>query len=192
MKLARINTVLLGLIIVINGYLLIMPFYPRLVYWWQNHTHSPVSTSALNKRIVDTSGDDIPSENRLVVPSMHLNDQIFEGKDLSVLRNGPWRLPYTSTPDKGGNTVIVGHRYTYTNPRGTFYSLDRVQIGDRIGIFWQHKKYVYRVASVQTVKPDAVSVEAPTTDSRLTLYTCTPLWLPKDRLVVTANLESTP
>jgi len=188
MKLARINTALLGLIIVINSYLLLMPIFPKLVYWWQNHTHAPTSTATLNKKVHADSA--IPNENRLVVPAMHLDDQIFEGKDMSALKYGPWRLPYTSTPDKGGNTVIVGHRYTYTNPRGTFYSLDQVHIGDQLAVFWQHKKYVYRVNTVTTVKPDTVSVEAPTADNRLTLYTCTPLWLPKDRLVVTAIQES--
>lgn len=188
MKLARINTVLLGLIIVINSYLLVMPVWPKLAYWWQNHTNAPSSTAALNKKV--QSNGFVPNENRLIVPSMHLDDQIFEGKDLRALKYGPWRLPYTSTPDKGGNTVIVGHRYTYTNPRGTFYSLDQVRVGDRLAVFWQHKKYLYRVQEVRTVKPDTMSVEAPTADNRLTLYTCTPLWLPKDRLVVIALQES--
>jgi len=190
MKLARINTALLGFIIAINGYLLLMPVFPKLTYWWQNHTHAPTSTVALNKKV--RSNDSLPKENRLVAPTMHLDDQIFEGKDLSALKYGPWRLPYTSTPAKGGNTVIVGHRYTYTNPQGTFYSLDRVHVGDQIAVFWQHKKYVYRVHEVRTVTPDTVNVEAPTADNRLTLYTCTPLWLPKDRLVVIALQESSP
>jgi sortase (surface protein transpeptidase) len=37
------------------------------------------------------------------------------------------------------------------------------------------------------VPPDQTQIEAPTTDARLTIFTCTPLWLPKDRLVVVAE-----
>jgi sortase A len=120
---------------------------------------------------------------------MHLDDQILEGKDLSVLKNGPWRLPYTSAPDKGSNTVIVGHRYTYTNPRGTFYYLDKVKLGDPIGVFWQGKKYMYTVTNISEVSPNSTGVESSSTQPQLTLYTCTPLWLPKNRLVIVAKLE---
>ncbi len=186
----RINTLLFALIIVINAYLLVMPLWPRAVYWWQDHHHAANSTAVLNKKLGRaTPPANIPKENRLIVPSMHLDEQIFEGKDLSVLRSGPWRRPNTSTPDKGGNTVIVGHRYTYTNPRGTFYYLDKAALGDHIGIWWQGKQYLYTVTSKSEVKPNDVAVEAPTRDAQLTLYTCTPLWLPKDRLVIVAKLE---
>ena len=187
MKLKRINSALFIGIILINGYLLIAPFYPKFLYWWQDKHHGKNATAVLLKTV--RTPEAIPKENRLIVPSMHLNDQIFEGKDIRVLKNGPWRLPYTSTPDKGSNTVIVGHRYTYTNPRGTFYYLDKVKLGDPIAIFWQGKKYVYRVTNISEVAPNSTGVESSSTDARLTLYTCTPLWLPKDRLVVVAKLE---
>lgn len=187
MKLARINTILLCLIIAINSYLVVMPLLPNVAYWWQDHRASPTATKTLQRKLQSAP---IPAENRLLVPAMHLDEPIQEGRDLRALQNGPWRRPATSTPAQGGNTVIVGHRYTYTNPRGTFYYLDRLKVGDEIGIFWQGKKYRYRVQKTAVVKPDTVSVEAPTAGAQLTLYTCTPLWLPKDRLVVTAQLEA--
>ncbi|HKR81464.1 MAG TPA: class E sortase [Candidatus Saccharimonadales bacterium] len=188
MNLKRVNTCLLVAIIVINSYLLAAPFYPKFVYWWQDRTHSKTSTRTLTKTL--RTGNDIPQENRLVVPSMHLDDQIFEGKDMRALKNGPWRLPYTSTPDKGSNTVIVGHRYTYTNPRGTFYNLDKIRLGDQVGVFWQGKKYTYTVTNINEVTSNSMGVESSSADARLTLYTCTPLWLPKDRLVIVAKLET--
>jgi sortase A len=189
-KLARINTVLLAAIVVINGYLLCAPFFPQLSYWWQDHRHSPSATEALAKVVAakPSSSTPVPKGDWLVVPSMHLDDQIIEGRDASVLKYGPWRRPSASTPDKGGNTVIVGHRYTYTDPRGIFYYLNKVQIGDQIAIFWQGKKYTYGVTTISQVSPNSTGVEAPTQDAQLTLYTCTPLWLPTDRLVVVAKL----
>ena len=47
--------------------------------------------------------------------------------------------------------------------------------------------YRYKVESSRTVPDTAIQVEAPTKDARLTLYTCTPLWNPVNRLVVVAK-----
>lgn len=107
-----------------------------------------------------------------------------------VLDKGIWRYPKGSTPDKGGNTVLIGHRFTYTNPRGVFYYLNKVAIGDEIGVFWNSKEYLYKVTTITVVDPHNTSIEDATSDARLTLFTCTPLWLPKDRLVVVAELET--
>ena len=190
MKLARVNTILLVAVIVINGYLLLAPFYPKLAYCCLYHSQAPASTAMLKKLVKSrpAPGSPLPDGDWLIVPSMHLEDKIYEGPDLSALKHGPWRRPNTSTPDKGGNTVIVGHRFTYTNPRGTFYSLNKVRVGDQIAVIWEHKKYTYAVNNVKEVTPGSLGVEQPTKNAELTLYTCTPLWLPKDRLVVVAQL----
>ncbi len=190
MKLARVNNCLLGLIILINGYLIISPVLPQIAYWWQDNRQTPQSTQSLRNAVHGSTGARLPRENRLVVPGMHLDEEIFEGPDMNTLKHGPWRRPQTSTPDKGGNTVIVGHRYTYASPRGTFYYLDKIRLGDELAVYWQGKKYLYKTTDIAQVKADQISVEAPTSDNRLTLYTCTPLWLPKDRLVITALLEA--
>jgi sortase A len=120
---------------------------------------------------------------------MLLDEPVFEGKTQATLSKGLWRRPHGSTPAKENNTVIVGHRLTYTNPRGSLYHLDKVRAGDSIGVTWDNKKYLYTVVEIKVVKADETAVEAPTDTPRLTIYTCTPLWLPKDRLVVVAELE---
>jgi sortase A len=102
------------------------------------------------------------------------------------LRLGVWHLPYTSTPDKGGNTVLVGHRFTYAGP-AVFYHLDKVQVGDDVTMQWQNKTYTYTVTEVKVVPPTETSVEANTKDPQLTIYTCTPLWTAKNRLVIVAK-----
>ena len=94
------------------------------------------------------------------------------------------------TPDRGGNTVLIGHRFTYTTPRGVFYYLNKVKLNDEIGLWWNNKEYLYRVSGIKEVKPTDTAVENATTQPQLTLFTCTPLWLPKDRLVVVAQLET--
>ncbi len=191
MKLARVNALLLIAILVINVYIILAPLIPKIGFWIEQHTSnrfgqlsSQLSSSASTKTY--------PSDNRLIIPSMLLDQKINEGRELAAARTGPWRRPNTSTPDKGGNTVIVAHRFTYSSPKGSFYYLDKVKTGDKIGIFWKGKRYIYRVTTVKIVPPTETSIEKSTDNSQLTLYTCTPLWLPKDRLVVIGNLEEKP
>lgn len=188
MKLARINTCLLVAIILINSFVIVLPFLPAVIFQQQlKSPHAKEIQKAVATKPLPQSID--AAAEQLLIPSMVLDEPIHEGKDLRTLRYGIWRLPHTSTPDKGSNTVIVAHRFTYTNPRGTFYHLDKVHAGDTIAILWHGKKYTYTVRQVQQVPPTQLSIEAPTKEAQLTLYTCTPLWSPKDRLVVTASLE---
>ncbi|HSW65988.1 MAG TPA: class E sortase [Bacillota bacterium] len=189
MKLARVNTCLLVAIILVCGYIILMPIVPMVSFWIAGRGGTRLQTLTARLHIPAARVSSVPADNRLIVPSMLLDTPINEGTSAATLRNGTWRRPLTSTPDKGGNTVIVAHRFTYADPRGTFYYLNKVAVGDEIGIFWHRKRYVYKVANVATVPANQVSVEAATQAAQLTLYTCTPLWLPKDRLVVTAKLE---
>lgn len=85
--------------------------------------------------------------------------------------------------------MLVGHRFTYANPNGVFYHLDKLQKNDEIALTWQGKRYVYEVHDIKTVEPSETNIEAPTNEDILTLYTCTPLWNPTKRLVVQARLE---
>src|ERR1051326_1234766 len=48
----------------------------------------------------------IPSDNRLVIPSIGVNMPILEGPTQKTLdRGGIWHIPNTSNPSSGGNTV---------------------------------------------------------------------------------------
>ncbi len=190
-KLARVNTLLLAAIVLINGYIILLPLVPKVSFWVQQRKgHQVQQMTAQITHKLSSKPDARPQENRLVVPSMLFDQVINEGPTMKTLRKGLWRRPKSSTPDKGSNTVIVGHRLTYSNPRGTLYNLDKVHTGDSIAVWWQQKRYLYTVTKTKVVGPDEISVEDPTKDPILTIYTCTPLWLPKNRLVVVAKLES--
>jgi LPXTG-site transpeptidase (sortase) family protein len=189
-KLARVNTGLLIVIILINGYIVALPVLPGVFYWWQ--TRDGKQTASLQRRVhalADKKNETVPrpTENRLMIPGMALDQQVFEGKTAQTLNKGLWHRPHTSTPDKGGNTVFVGHRLTYTNPRGTLYHLDKVHTGDEVGVWWKNKMYTYTITEIKVVRATEVIIEDQTDEPQLTIYTCTPLWLPKDRLVVIAK-----
>lgn len=192
MTLSRINTLLLWCIVIVNAYVILAPFYPQLEYDLQQHEGR---RQHLERVITEKqTAAVIPDDNSVVIPSMLLDQPILEGpvsRTYQILDQGIWRWPIGSTPDKGGNTILIGHRFTYTNPRGVFYFLNKVSIGDQIAVYWQRHEYLYKVDRIEQVAPSDVAIEDNTSQPELTLFTCTPLWIPKDRLVVVAGLERT-
>ncbi len=128
----------------------------------------------------------VPKENTLVIPGIGVDGLIFEGNSDAVLAKGIWHRPRTGDPTHG-NLVLSAHRYLYTSGPKSFFFLDRVHIGDKIIVFWQGVEYDYEVTKTFVVPPTQTSIEAPTKDRLLTLYTCTPLWTSTKRLVVQAK-----
>lgn len=189
--LRRVNTILFTLIVIINVYVIAAPLLPQVTYWWNaHHTHKQAQLEQLISKPKPVALT--PGPNRLIIPAMMLNQQTLEGPEndwFNLLYRGIWRWPGSSTPDKGGNTVFLSHRFSYTGPRGAFYYLNKLQIGDTIGVVWNGKTYTYSVVSSQTVPPTDTAIENNTPDAEITLFTCTPLWHPVDRLVVVAKLK---
>lgn len=185
LTLKRFNDGLSLVILLLAVYIFFLPFIPQLA-WWAQHSlpivSKPVATAVAVHKLPT------PQDDRLVIPAMDLNVSIIEGQTEAALnKGGVWRRPNASTPDKGGNTVLAGHRFSYSAPRGPFYFLDKVKPGDQIIVYWHGKAYIYAAKTSAEVPPSDGAVEAPTADDRLTLYTCTPLWSLKDRLVVVAE-----
>jgi len=184
-SLRKLNTGLSIVLFFLGLYILVWPLLPA-ISWWLQHS-APVISSPVNVSI--SIGDlKIPADNSLFLPSLDLQEKILEGESVKTVNRGIWRRPLSSTPDMGSNTVLVGHRFTYSG-HAVFYNLDKLKPGDPIIAFWQGKAYKYKVTSISVVPPEAVSIEASTVQPILTLYTCTPLWSVKDRLVVQASLE---
>jgi LPXTG-site transpeptidase (sortase) family protein len=199
MTLRQINNVLFTAIVLINVYVIAAPLYPQITYWWDaHHSHREAQLQSLinkpkptvkssTQKTVATSGP-----NRIIIPKMILDQATLEGPEsnwFNILYKGIWRWPEGSTPDKGGNTIFLSHRFSYTGPRGAFYYLNRLTIGDEIGVVWNGKTYTYTVVSSQTVPPTDTAIENNTSDSQITLFTCTPLWHPVNRLVIVATLK---
>lgn len=185
-KLPRINRWLAITNILIAVYIFITPLLPGLMFYLRkSFTEPPAYSGKLSGNQQDSGKT--PVGNRLVIPSILLDEEIHEGEGESTLSKGVWRRPNTSTPDKESNTVMAGHIFTYSTP-AVFYNLHRVQIGDRLAVYWEGSEYLYEVKEKLTVPASAVEVEASTPIPVLTLYTCTPLWNPVNRMVVISDL----
>lgn len=195
----RVNRFLSLLAVVFGLYLVFQPLLPQLHFYMFGYGRKDASTQehpAVTPRTAQAVNADagvelVPSDNRLQIKTIGVDGTVFEGRSVTTLSKGIWRRPLTSTPDKGGNTVFVAHRYLYRSGPNTFYLLDKVGVGDDIAVWWKGVKYTYTVSEVSVVNPDATDIEKPTADTRLTLYTCTPLFSSAKRLVVIAKPKTT-
>lgn len=188
MTLRRFNNIFSIIIVVFAAYILAAPFLGGISFWWQKMTNKTGGyVYETNLKVADDSQNlkAIPQDNRLVIPGMLLDQGIFEGAYAGTLDKGLWHRPGTSTPDKGGNTVIAGHRFAY-GANTPFYHLDKLRQGDKFSVYWEGKEYNYQVRNILTVDPNALNIENNTTEPMITLYTCTPLWTSNKRLVIQA------
>lgn len=88
-----------------------------------------------------------------------------------------------------GNCAIAGHRnYSFGL---CFNRLNEVAVGDEITITTKEKDYIYTVTETKVVEPEEISVLDQTKDTRLTLITCTPIYIASHRLIIIAKLETT-
>lgn len=181
--------------IVLYLYLLAAPFVPML-----GISASPASPSVTTPEptllhdiaAAETAptASPVSGPNRLNLASISLEGgEIFEGAGEDTLKKGIWHRPLSSTPDKGGNTVLAAHRFQYLTGNNTFYKLDKVKVGDPVSLIWDGRQYEYIVTSSSIVTDRSVEIENPSLDPILTLYTCTPLWTSQNRLVVVAKLN---
>ncbi len=183
--LKRVNHALLASIILTNGYVLLMPLLPKVNYELKQRITKPVKVNPADSNSV---GSIDRSRDHLILPTMQLDEPVYFGTNASLVHRGIWQRPQTNTPDKGGNTVLVGHRFTYAGA-AVFYNLDKLKTGDDVYFAYNQKIYHYKVTSSAIVPPTAVEVEAPSHETKLTLYTCAPLLTAKDRLVYVAELK---
>jgi sortase A len=176
----------------------VTPILPSLSFWLKNKLDNNQGYKYRSNLTKNDAPDNVkrdlanlpdPPNKRLLIPSMQLDAEVFEGASANTLTKGVWRRPRTSTPDKGGNTVLIAHRFDYNGP-AVFYHLDVLKNGDKFAVFWNGSEYDYQVSQVKIVEPTAIEIEDATAEPTLTLYTCTPMWTAKQRLVVVAKLIS--
>lgn len=186
-NLKRVNDTLTIVVIGVALYIFTTPFLPAISLFLKKKTSDNGGYIYQNSFVQSKNNKPIPADNRLVVPSIMLDIQVKQGKNIDIIKNGDaWRLPKTSVPGREGNTVIIGHRFAYKNA-SSFYNLDKLNIGDRLIVYWEGREYGYVVREKKIVPPSASEVENQTADETLTLYTCHTVWNPKQRLVIVAK-----
>jgi sortase A len=106
-----------------------------------------------------------------------------------ISRNkGIW---FVKPPDPDDNIVVAGHRFLYSDPISPpFYFLDRVEVGDKIVLQYKGIMYEYSTIRKFVVASKETWIEQDYSFPTVTLYTCTPIYNPVNRLVVVGKLVS--
>jgi sortase A len=127
---------------------------------------------------------------RLTIPAIDVNTVVVEGTGASALRAGAGHYPNTPLPGEEGNVAIAGHRTTYGKP---FANLDHLKVGDEIILDTPVGRDVYKVTKDPFVVPQTDwTVISQTPGHSLTLTTCHPKGSATHRLVVKAEMVSSP
>lgn len=142
--------------------------------------HTPTANGS-NKTVAEQlSSTEAPiQDSALYIPKLNV-DVPFARGEADVLEHGAWwRTPDSGNPKDGGNFVVAAHRFemgwtpTETTRKSPFYNIDKLAIDDQIVVDYQGERFTYIVTKIHRVAPDAIEIEAPTKDDRLTLYSCT-------------------
>ncbi len=103
----------------------------------------------------------------LKIPAINLTVKVYQGTDSTALKKGVGHFTNTSIWD--GNACFAGHNRGVNNHFGKIHTLEA---GDTITLTTALGTRTYAVTSVEKVSVNDSSGTAPTTDNRVTLYTC--------------------
>lgn len=108
-----------------------------------------------------------------------------------ALKGGVAHFKGTSLPSVGSNIFIFGHSSSLEqNDYSTvFVRLDELAINDEIIVYFQNKKYTYKVFDKKIVEKNDLSVLNPTPKEQLTLMTCWPIGTDEQRLIIMASKQ---
>jgi LPXTG-site transpeptidase (sortase) family protein len=160
----------------------------------------------MKKQIPPIAIDVAPPDNRIIIPGINKNVPIVNVKTENLvkrdwgalekdiqesLREGVVHYPGTAYPGMNGNVVITGHSsYFVWDPgrfKDVFALLHEVNVGDKVIVYYEQKKYLYQVYDKKVVTPDKIDVLTQDGTDKLTLITCTPVGTNLKRLIVTAK-----
>jgi sortase A len=124
---------------------------------------------------------------RIQIPAIGVDAPVVQGDGWEQLKKGVAQHIGTADPGQSGNVVLSGHNDIYGE---IFRYLDKLKPGDEVIVFTNQKQYTYVVDGTQIVAPTSVEVMAPTGSPVVTLISCYPYLVDKQRIVVRANLQN--
>jgi sortase A len=184
-----------GTLLLLAGFLVVL--FPFMTEAYGRHRQQVLREDFESKAVQASKGtapqkgaqadwDSLPF--RLVIPQIWVDAVVKEGVNGKSLATGPVHYPGTALPGGKGNCVVFGHRTTYGSP---FHWLDRLKPGDGIAAQTLNGWIWYVVEEVKIIpESDLGQAIFWPTDTRLSLFTCNPLFSARERLVVVAKPEN--
>lgn len=147
-----------------------------------------------------------PYENRIIIPKIWKNIPLIDIKNRTVsgqselndifmkeLENWVIRYPWSAKPWDIWNAFIFWHSSNFPwinwEYNDVFALLDKVSYDDEIIIYYNQKKYTYKIKKKSVISPGNVSIlKWKKTKSEISIMTCRPIWTTLNRLVVSWEL----
>jgi LPXTG-site transpeptidase (sortase) family protein len=137
----------------------------------------------------------------IVVPKISANAKVVSDVDAQdareyqrALTQGVAHAKGTAYPGEEGNSFLFAHSgtdfYEASRFNAVFYLLNKLERGDDIYLFYQGRRYRYRVSDIKTASPDEVRYLDPDLrpgERKVTLMTCWPAGTALKRLIVVAD-----
>jgi len=124
---------------------------------------------------------------RLQIPALNVDAPIVQGDGWEQLKKGVGQNVASVNPGQNGNMILSAHNDVYGE---IFRYLDKLVPGDQIILYTQQRQYIYVVDRIAIVEPTAVEVMAGTGSPTVTLISCYPYLVDKQRIVVFARLQN--
>ena len=124
---------------------------------------------------------------RIQVPAINIDAPIVQGDGWEQLKKGVGQNVGSANPGQNGNVILSAHNDVYGE---IFRYLDKLAPGDQGILYTQQRQYVYVVDRTALVEPTAVEVMAGTGSPTVTLISCYPYLVDKQRIVVFARLQN--
>ena len=141
----------------------------------QSLANLPVPTAAPDQAI------------RIQIPTIKIDAPVVQGDGWEQLKKGVGQNVGSVNPGQTGNIILSAHNDVYGE---LFRYLDKLAPGDQVILYTQQRQYTYIVDRTAVVEPTAVEVMASTGSPTVTLISCYPYLVDKQRIVVFARLQS--
>jgi sortase A len=124
---------------------------------------------------------------RIQVPTIGVDAPVVQGDGWEQLKKGVGQHIGSADPGLVGNVVLSAHDDIFGE---IFRNLDQLQAGDRVVLYTTQQQYVYVITATQIVAPTDVEVMNPTSEPTVTLISCYPYLVDRQRIVVFAKLQN--
>jgi sortase A len=124
---------------------------------------------------------------RIQIPSINVDAPVVQGDGWEQLKKGVGQHVGTVNPGQDGNLVLSAHNDIFGE---IFRDLDKLKSGDQVTLFTNQRAYNYVIVNTKIVEPTDVEVMASSQDPTVTLISCYPYMVDKQRIVIVARLQA--
>jgi LPXTG-site transpeptidase (sortase) family protein len=149
--------------------------------YWERVNPNRIKFDNIPQEVLDTDNSTSLVPTEIIIDTINVHLPVIAVTNWKVSNNGVSYLASTPIPGSTGNSVLYGHNW-----KSLLGNLPNIKRGEYITIKYVNgitKEFI--VTDLQIVDPNRTEVLENTTDTRLTLYTCTG-FLDRKRFVVTA------